>query len=218
MRKLIVAGLIAFCGLYGAKEAKADPCDTSANLIRNCGFETGDLTSWVGIPVNETGNWFGVDKFDALTGTYGAYLGGFGSYNAGDSNYGFLYQVPTLTSGVEYTLSFDLAHNASSNPTAIPDNFFGVRIYGSLVPSLEVVNARNQALTAYSYSFTATTSSTLVSFLAEDANFYFSLDNVSLVPAPEPASFLLVAPAMGGLLWLTRRRRTARGRSVEYKF
>ena len=209
MKKLALAGFAVLCVVYGGGKAQADPCDTAANLIRNCGFETGDLTSWIGIPVNQMGNWFGVDKFDALTGTYGAYIGGFGSYAAGNSNFGFLYQVPTLTTGITYTLSYNLAHNTSSNPTAKPDNFFDVGIFGSLVPNLQVVNAGSLASTQYSYTFVASASSTLLSFTAEDANFFFSLDNVLLAPAPEPASFLLVAPVMGGLFFLRRRRRIA---------
>ncbi len=209
MNKLTLLGFVVLCALCGGAKVNADPCDTAANAVRNCGFETGDLTSWTGIPVNETGNWFGVDQFDALTGAYGAYIGGFGSYAAGDSNFGFLYQVPTLTIGTTYTLSYDLAHNTLSNPTAKSDNFFDVRLFGSLVPSLQVLNTGNQSLTPYRYTFVAPVSSTLLSFTAEDANFFFSLDNVSLAPVPEPASFLLAALAVGGLFFLRQRCKAA---------
>ena len=41
---------------------------------------------------------------------------------------------------------------------------------------------------------------------------YWSLDNVSLTAAPEPASFLLAIPGAFGLLLLRRRRASRQGR------
>lgn len=81
MRQFAIVTFVLVGGLCAGVKAKADVCDTPTNLVANCGFETGDLTSWTGTPTSQAGNWYGVDNFDAYTGNFGAYIAGFGSFS-----------------------------------------------------------------------------------------------------------------------------------------
>jgi hypothetical protein len=50
-------------------------CDAAAgNLVQNCGFETGDLTSWTQTPASE-GSSFGVDSINPNSGFDEAFFG-----------------------------------------------------------------------------------------------------------------------------------------------
>jgi hypothetical protein len=197
--------LPAFCLSFCALQAgAAEVCASPNNLVQNCGFETGDFSGWT--VSGDTAN-AGVDSFDAHTGSFGAFLAGFGSFNAGDTNYTFVEQTLATTPGREYTLSYFTAHFTNANVT--PDNVFAAGIDNLLIPSSLQVNVANVPYTGSApYSFKAGSSSTLLSFLAEDANFDFSLDDVSVVASPEPASFWLVAPVLGvlALFWRGKRR------------
>lgn len=218
MKAIYIPTLILFCGFFLANKAQADVCSTPDNLVTNCGFETGDLTGWLQEPPNEAGNWYGVDSYDAYTGTYGAYLAGYGSFANGDVNYALIGQDVTTVVGKEYVFSYDWAHNTSADPTAVPDDYFAAGLNGYLVASSQQVDVGNQPFTDYSYTFFATSTTTLIEFEAEDANFYFSIDDVSLAPAPEPASFAFVAPVLAGLFLFsisaTRRSRARKVRSI----
>ena len=207
MRAFVLTGLISL--LFLGQNVRADVCDSAANLIQNCGFETGDLTFWAGSPANQSGNWFGVDTYDAYTGSYGAYIGGTGSFAAGNTNFGILQQSVTTSVGTQYTLSYYLAHDTSSDPTATPDDVFFTNINGVLVPGSKELNTGQVAFTQFSYSFVANSTTTTLQFEAEDANFFFSLDDVSINAAtvPELASAFLIGPALGCLLLLGGRLR-----------
>jgi hypothetical protein len=78
MRKILSALALVLCGLWGASQARAASiCDgVAGNIVANCGFETGDFTSWTisGNTANPGGNYYGVDAFDANSGNYGAYM------------------------------------------------------------------------------------------------------------------------------------------------
>lgn len=198
MKNIINLAVLSGCLILGSI-AKADVCTTSTNLVANCGFETGSLSSWLVSPSSEAGNWFGVDSFDAYTGSYGAYLAGFGSYSSGDSDFGLIGQDIATVVGKTYVLTYDLAHNTLFDPTATPDDYFAAGINGTILGGSQEVNVGSQAFTPARLSFVATSATTLIEFEAEDANFYFSLDDVSVSLAPEPASFAFVASALIGL-------------------
>jgi hypothetical protein len=84
MHKSFSVLVLVVGGFWGASQAMADPvpasiCDAVAgNLVANCGFETGDFTSWT-ISGNTGGNppggtIYGVDGFDTNSGNDGAYM------------------------------------------------------------------------------------------------------------------------------------------------
>ncbi len=178
--------------------AAAEACATADNLVQNCGFESGDFTGWT--ISGDTAN-MGVDSFDAYTGSYGAYLAGLGSFNSGDKNFSVLEQLLPTLQGQAYVLNYFVAHFTNANVT--PDNVFAAAIDSSVIFSSLQANVGYESYApAVPYRFVASSSGTLVSFLAEDANFDFSLDDVSVVATPEPGSLLLLIPGLGvfGLL------------------
>ena len=210
MKRYTITAFILLCGLWAGGAAKADLCSSASNLIVNCGFETGDLTGWTGSPTSQAGNWYGVDSFDAFTGNDGAYIAGFGSINAGDTNFALLEQSFTTLAGQGYTFTYYVAHNTSgvTPPPNPEDDIFLAGVNGVAVPGTELLDVGSLPFTQYTSYFFATSTSTNIEFEAEDANFFFSLDDVSVTPGvPEPASWLLVGPTLGGLLVLVRRGR-----------
>ena len=205
----MIRSLLFTCFLAGAllsgPQAKADDvCASATNLVQNCGFETGNFSGWT--VSGDTAN-AGVDTQDAYTGRFGAYLAGFGSFNSGDTNFTDVGQTLDTTPGTAYTLRFNWAHFA--NTDVIPDNYFSAYIDGNRVFQTTQIFIANQNYTyALPYRFVATSAATSLDFLAEDANFFFSLDDVSVTATPEPASLWLVAPILLGF-YLIRRHRQA---------
>jgi hypothetical protein len=209
MRKALLV-CFALIVIFGASlPVKADLCSTTANLVTNCGFETGNFRGWSTYPPGYDGVWYGVSSADAYSGSYGAYVAGFGSFATRDGNYALLYQPLATTPGVSYVLTFDLAHIVPDVPPPTPDNVIFIGAGSTLLA--EEVNAGNQDWTSLRYLFTAASPSTPLIFQAEDANYFFSIDNVAVTQnvLPEPATWLLALPALAGLYLMRRRRRAA---------
>ena len=79
MRKIFSVLALIFSGLWSTSPAVAGPslCNAIAtNLVSNCGFETGDFTSWTigGNTLNPGGAYYGLDSFDANSGNFGAFM------------------------------------------------------------------------------------------------------------------------------------------------
>jgi hypothetical protein len=189
----ILATVISlFCGAQGVFATK---------LVTNGGFETGNFKGWtLSGPVTTSeaaSNFYSVDTQDKDAGTYGAYLGSEFSVLT-------LSQNLTVTDGQEYVVSFSLAQDSAILPGFT--NSFLVTLGGQTVFS--EMDAPVSAYTDYSFGVYvpagADTSETL-SFASENDLGYFSLDKVGVNPAPEPATLLLIAPAIG-LLALLRRK------------
>jgi len=193
---------LTLAALFGSQSAFAD------QLVTNGGFETGDFTGWnLAGPATTIGDpsaYYAVDTLDADTGTYGAYLG---------SEFSVLQlsQTLTLADSHNYTVSFSLANLGGplSENGINYNNSFSVKLGGVTVFS--ETNAPASSYTNYSFSFNTSSTfptSDLLLISSENDASYFSLDNVSVSTAtPEPATFLLVIPALG--LLALRRRKTA---------
>jgi len=201
MSKNIAILAVVLPAFFGAQSVLA------AQLVANGGFETGDFTSWtLAGPVTSSANpsaFYGVDALDADTGTYGAYL----STNSTQlsPNQLTLSQTLTVQPSHEYVVSFSLAQDAAPD---LPNfgNSFELSLGNTVV--VDKTNLPVFGYTDYSYAFftpAALTTDTLTFTIQNDLG-YFSLDNVSVTAAPEPASFLLIVPAFG-LCALLRRRR-----------
>ena len=120
MKKYITFTCIVSCLVFCAAQSKASSvCDgVAGNLVANCGFETGDFTSWTlsgnDVP-GEAGNLYGVEGTDLVDGI----IPNSGSYQAFfatlDSNATKLSQDITTTAGDLYTITFWVAQDTASS-------------------------------------------------------------------------------------------------------
>ena len=199
MRNTVYLLTVLFCGFWAGPTAKAAPSlcgSVSGNLVANCGFETGDLTGWTASPTGYNGILYGVDAVDAYSGTYGAYLGGFGTA-------AMFSQSLATTSNTRYTISFYLAH--PDNTISPYNNSFSVSFGGRLLYAQINGAYSYQPITLYGL---ASSSLSTLQFSATDPNFYFSLDDVTVTAGvPEPASLALAVPGLALLLFVHLRRR-----------
>lgn len=184
-----------------ARGGYADSCTSAANLIKNCGFEGGDLTDWnvAGIHSGPAyrGISYGVDSQAAHSGQYGAYLGDVGAFL-------FLSQSFATVPDTTYVISYYLSQSPATVSPYISafTTTLGSRILFS------GGNAPELPFTQYRFTVTANAATSLLSFSARDDTGYFSLDDVSVVvAAPEPSSLAFVlAPLAFGLFVLLRNR------------
>jgi hypothetical protein len=179
------------------------PRPASADLLVNGSFETGTFSGWT-----VTGGATAVQS-----------AGGLGNYNPESGNFyaalgtvglplGTLAQTFATMTGDSYTLSYYLASNGTT------PNEFKTVINGSTY--FDQVNISPQAYTHYSYSFTATGSSSTVTFSERDDPNYLALDNVSVTQnvasVPEPSTFIV--SLVGGLAFCGYGLRSVRRRAA----
>src|SRR6267378_1982555 len=85
VRTAIVVVVGAIVSGLGSGSALAQPsiCDAiTGNLVKNCGFETGDFTDWTTIPAVPANNSnFGVDNRLPNSGTYAAFFEATGTFD-----------------------------------------------------------------------------------------------------------------------------------------
>jgi hypothetical protein len=210
MKKFLGFTCFASCLLLCVPAHAASDCDAIAgNLVANCGFETGDFTSWTlsgnDVPT-ELGNLYGVegtDPFDGIgphSGSSQAYFGDL------DANATTLSQAIATIPTDQYTVSFFLVQDTP--PVTSPySNEFSASFGGTSLVSLTAVPVEDY--TEYSYTLDATSSSSLLSLTFGNDLGEFLLDDVSVVKdttlatTPEPAAWTYMLAAMMGcaLLW-----------------
>ncbi|MGO9598178.1 MAG: carbohydrate binding domain-containing protein [Isosphaeraceae bacterium] len=171
---------------------------SSANLVVNGGFETGDFTGWTQISA-PFGSAFGVSNVNPHNGNYAAYFGG---TTPGD--YDGISQTLSTAIGTSYTVSFWLMNDDS------PPNSFQTYWGGNQI--LTVDNASSFPYTQYTFTETATSNSTALLFQGYQVPGYFYLDDVSVTPTtsavPEPSTLAMAAVAgLAGLAYSLLRRR-----------
>ena len=207
MKKLLMSSMVLVCAAVPA----------SANLIVDGGFELDLLTGpdeWLDYFAGDTmGAWdvtakdvmlFGVGNGDgawsgpALEGNEIANLGsGYGE--------GRIEQAFATTPGELYDVSFWAKEYEGTNT---PTGIVYVRVYNGSGDDLNVTTTYDLTWTQYSHTFTASEATSILEFTngsysGPDAPDGVSLDAVSVVLVPEPATLCLLG--LGGLL-LRRKR------------
>jgi hypothetical protein len=208
MRKTCGFLCAAFCLFLAVPQSKADTCGSIAgNLVTNCGFETGDFTGWTlsgnDVSAGTLGSLYGVEGTDPIDG-FSPNSGSNQAFFADlDSNATTLQQNIATVANDTYTVSWFLLQDTT--PTAGDySNEFSASFGGTSLVSLTMMPV--QGYTKYSYSVTATSSSTaldltfgngLGEFLLDDV----SVQDVSASPVPEPPAWtMMLAGIMGCLL------------------
>ena len=175
------AGTSAASSAFDVTVTSSSPPPSGSNLVANGNFATDSFSGWT-LGGNYTSSYFGPEIFidtDAEGGsTYAAGMGSVGSD-------GTLSQTIATTAGQTYTLSFWLQNEASGT------NDFSAIWNGQTLLSLS--NAAQSGYTEYTYTVTATGSTTTLEFSAANGPSQWDLDNISLTanstsPADPPAA------------------------------
>lgn len=170
---------------------------SSANLVVNGGFETGNFSGWT--QSGNTGFTFvSNSSFSApYEGNFAAFFGPVGST-------GSITQVLSTIAGQSYELSYALDNLGG------PINSFGASVGGNSVNSF--TNSAPFPWTVFSSSFTASSASTALTFTFQQDPSFYGLDAVSVRAVPVPGAVFGVIVAGGALV--ARQRKNAKAKQT----
>jgi hypothetical protein len=190
------------------------------NLVTNGSFESGTFvptdgnysdilnpgsTAMTGWTVVDTANaqvaWDGPTNPYGLTASNGSYFLDLTS-DRDAPPYGGVTQTISTVAGGNYVLTFDLG---SSLQYGVPD---GLTAYAGATSELfSSTSSGYNVWTTETLDFTATSSSTVLSFIGAFGGEYIGLDNVDVQLVPEPAALGLLLVGMTAVGVASRRRR-----------
>ena len=209
MRNFIAAVPVTILLTLATSQVRADTCNGfTNNLVSNCGFESGSLSSWGGSATTVSPSYVGVDSGDPFTSVTTPYSGNYEAYLGNPSSTVALTQTLATSSAGSYLIEFALLNDTS--PALPYTNSFSLSFGGNTLFSESAVVAGGYTL----YSFLGSTSaaSTPLSFVSRNDGGYFELDSVSVTAAastpvvPEPSSWLLLGTGVLGMAGRVRRR------------
>ena len=181
---MVLASILVFAGT------------SSANLIVNGGFETGDFTGWT-----RSGNtgFTSVSLGNPHAGIYAARLGPIGSD-------GYLLQSAffTTTVGALYNVDFWLFSDGRT------PNDFGALYFGGVPTTLvSLTNIPAQPYTLYHTVVRANSTSGNLEFRFRNDPSFLWLDDVSVnAVVPEPGTLMLLGSGLAGIAIFGLRRRS----------
>jgi hypothetical protein len=164
----------------------------AAELVVNGGFETGDFTAWT--TSDSFSTFYGVDGAGPHHGNFSAY---FGALDPSDS----IAQVLATTAGTHYTVSFWLDSEFTSGDAAGFVGTFGATTFISLSDA-----DADFTFKPFSFDVVASGPYTQLTFAAYNANFFYTLDDVSVTAVPENATYALMALGLAAVGAAARRR------------
>jgi hypothetical protein len=198
--------LAVLLGLSSVLSAGASICDAiPGNIVTNCGFETGDFTGWTVVDGSDE-TFVEGSSFDTgpNSGNFFAALGAVGSD-------GSVSQTLTTVPGQTYNFSFWLASDGG-----LPNDFTAQWNGTGLISLLDTPAT---AYTLYSFTETAVSSSTTITFLERNDPSWWGLDDVSVVataatPEPGTLSGSCLLLGLGCAVAYKRRKMQPAGREL----
>jgi hypothetical protein len=168
-----IQDILSWTGTFPTPAPAAAYVTSTSELVTNGGFEAGDFGGWTlsGDTSNGGTNLF-THAADGVTVHSGIHAGQFGP-----DNLVFLTQNLTTNPGSTYTLSFWLSNQAN-----MPGTEWLVRVGGNTL--MDVTDAPMFNYTHYTFTFTATGSSTPLQFGFRNSPDWFYLDDVSVTTSP----------------------------------